>query len=123
MRVRVRAALPPAGPDAGSLLGDADQDDAEAALPLGLLEVRPGDLLLRLAPPEADDRDLVAGSEALDRAHVTRTDLAQKRRRRDREAAIEQEADQEPLAHQLRHIRLQKETIDRAHLKRHPVAQ
>lgn len=43
----VRAALAPAPPDACALLGDADQDAAEAPLALGSLEVRTGDLLLR----------------------------------------------------------------------------
>jgi len=70
MRMRVRAAVTPARPDAGSLLGDPDQDDANAALPLRLLEVGPGDVLLRLAPLGTDDRDLVAAREALDRAHT-----------------------------------------------------
>ena len=106
MRVGVRAALPPARPDTRPLLRDADHDNAETPLPLGLLKIRPRDLLLRLAPLETDNRDLVARREPLDRAHIAGADLAQQGRRRDRETAIEQEADQQPLTHQLRHVRL-----------------
>ncbi len=106
VRMRVGAPLPPARPHPCALLGNPDQEDAEAALPLGLLEVGAGELLLRLALLETDDGDLVAGGEALDRAHVAGADLAQQRGRGDREAAVEEEADHEPLAHQLRHVRL-----------------
>jgi hypothetical protein len=59
------AALPPARPHARALLGDPDQDDPEAALPLGGLEIRTRHLLLRLATLKAHDRDPVVSGETL----------------------------------------------------------
>jgi hypothetical protein len=105
------------------LLGDADQDAAEAPLPRRRLEVGTGDLLLRLAPAEANDRHRIASGEALDRRLVAAADLAQKRGRGDREAAVEEEADEQALAHQLGDVRLQEDAVDRAHLEGDAVAQ
>ncbi len=117
VRMSVGTALAPAPPDAGALLGDADEDAAEASLAGGGLEVGTGDLLLRLAAAKADERDRVAGGEALDRRLVAAADLAQERRRGDGRAAVEQEADEQAVAHQFVHVRLQVDAVDRAHLE------
>jgi hypothetical protein len=104
-------------------LGDADHHHPEAPLALGLLQIGTRHLLLGLALAETHHRDLVVEREAVDRGHVGATDLAQQRRRRDRVATVEQEADQLPLAHQPRHVALQEEPVDRTHPQRHVVTQ
>jgi len=123
VRMPVRAALAPATPSRRLLLRDPDRDHAEAALTRGLLQVGTDALLLRLASDEADKRDLMLGSEALDRCHIATADIAEQRRRRDRKTPVEQEAHDHPLAHQSRHIAVQEDPVDRAHLQGDPVAQ
>jgi len=65
----------------------------------------------------------VALGEAIDRRHIAAADLAQQRRRRDRKATIEQEAHDLKRGHQLRHVGLQKQPIDGAHLQRDVISQ
>jgi hypothetical protein len=117
--VAVGSARAPAAPDRGTLPGDADQIDAAAALALGARAITARDLLLRLARGEAHDRDLLLLGVALDRPHVGAADLAEHGRRGDRVAAVEQKADHPSLAHQLRHVALEEDAVDRAHLQGH----
>jgi hypothetical protein len=84
VRVRVVATLAPATPRIRLLLSDADQHHAEASLPLGRLEIRPGDVLLALVALEAHDGELVVQRELIDRLHIGAADAPQNRRRRDR---------------------------------------
>ena len=123
VRMPVRAAVAPAPPGRGLLLRDADQHHAVAALLLGALEVLACDLFLDIALGEAHDRDLVIADQALDRLDVVAADLAQHRGGGDREPAIEQKPDHLPLGLQARHVALQEQAIDRAHLQRHVIAQ
>jgi len=120
---RVRAALAPAAPDERPLLADADHHDPEAPLPLGRLQVGTGDLLLRLAPAEADDRDLVGGRERVDLLDIALAVAAEQRRRGNPKAAVEQEADQPAGAHQLRDPGVQQDPVDRTHAKRDTLAE
>jgi hypothetical protein len=117
VRMAVGAAVAPAAPGRGPLLRRADHDDAGAPLALGALEVGTRHLLLGLALAKAHHRDASIGGEALDRLHVTAPDLAEQRRRRDLVALIEQEAHDHPLGHQPRHVTLQEQAVDRAHLQ------
>jgi hypothetical protein len=119
----VRAAVAPAPPGRGLLLRDADQHHPVAALLLGALEVLARDQFFDIALGEPHDRDLAINDEAIDRGHVAAADLAQRRRRGDREPAIEQKPDQLPLGLQPRHIALQEQAIDRAHLQRHVITE
>ena len=123
VRVAVRAARAPAAPRLRPLLGDPDHDDAEAALALGGLEVGASDVLLALPLGEADERDGMLARVALQRLRVRTADPAEDRGRGDGEAAVEQEADHLPLAHQAGLIGVQEETVDRADVERHVVAQ
>jgi hypothetical protein len=72
---------------------------------------------------EVHDRDRVDVREAVDRAHVRLPDLAQRGRRRDREAAIQQEAHDLALALQPGHIPGHEDAVDRAQLQRHMLGQ
>ena len=123
MRVAVRTAVPPTAPDRGLLLRDADHHDAETALLLSAFEVLAGDLLLDLALREADHRDLVIEHELVDLVHVAAADLAQHRRRRDREPPIQQEPDHLPLRHQSRDVPLQEQPVDRPDLEGHVIGE
>jgi len=80
-----------------------------------------GDLLLHIPLDEADRRNLVGRDVLVDLIDVVTTDLAKRRRRRDREPAIQQKPDHLPLGHQPRHIPLQEQTIDRPDLQRHVI--
>jgi hypothetical protein len=104
-------------------LSDTDQHDAEASRALGGLQIRARHVLLGGALAKAQHRDLVVGRVTLDRGHIGAALLGQQRRRRDREAAVQPEPHELMLGHQLRHVRLQKQAIDRAHLQRHVIAQ
>jgi hypothetical protein len=121
--VAVRAPLAPAAPGAGLLLGNADHDAAEAALPPGALQVGTGDLLLVLALLKPHDRNLVVGGEAFDRPYLAAPDLAEQRRRGDREAPVQEEADQHPRGHQPRHVGMEQEAVDGADMESDAVAQ
>jgi hypothetical protein len=87
------------------------------------LRVAAGDQLLGLALAETHHRDPVAPREPPDRARVGGADLAERRRRGDREAAIEQEPHHLTLGLQLRHIARQEDPIDRIDPERHPLPQ
>jgi hypothetical protein len=118
-----RAAAAPAGPDPRPLLHDADHQATETALTSGRLQARTRDPLPRLAAPETNDRDRVSPGEALDRSDRTAADLTKQHRRGNDRAAVEHEAHKQPLAQQPRHTRPQLDPVDRAHPKRHTVAQ
>ena len=83
VRVLVVAAVAPAAPRIGLLLGDTDQRHAAATLALGTLQVGVRDVLLAGALLKPHDRDLVVQGEAVDRLNVGAADPAQNRRRRD----------------------------------------
>jgi hypothetical protein len=123
MRMAVRSTPAPAAPARRLLLRDADQHHAEATLALGGPEVVTRDLLLGLAPAKAQHRNPVALGVAIDRRHVGAADLAQQRRRRDRVASIQQKPHDLKLRHQLRHVSLQEQPVDRPHPQRHVISQ
>ena len=87
--MRAAAAGAPAAPGGRLLLGHPDQHAAEAALPLGALEIAARELLLRLTLLEADHRDVALAREAFDPLSELPADLAEQRRRGDREIAVE----------------------------------
>ena len=66
-------------------------------------------------------RHLLLGREPLDRSHVALADLPQRRRRWDREPAIQQKPHHQPLGLQLRDVPGEKDPIDRPHLERDPL--
>jgi len=123
VRVAVRAAVTPPTPSARLLLTDPDHHDSVAAVALRRGEVLASDVLLDLALLELDLRDLMLGDERVDLRHVPATDLPEHRRRRDRVSAVQQKPDHLPLGHQPRDVRLQKQPIDRAHLKAHMIGE
>jgi len=82
-----------------------------------------GDLFLHVPLDELHRRDLVIDDEPVDLIDVAAADLAQHRRRRDREPAIQQEPDHLPLGHQPRDVPLQEQTIDRSDLERHMIGE
>ena len=105
----------PRPPHRRLLLGDPDQHHLPvAALGRGRVDQRAGLGLLALALLEVHHRDPVDLGEAMDVFHVAVADLAERRRRRDREPALPA---QEPahLTHrlQLGHIALQEEPVHR----------
>jgi len=69
------------------------------------------DLLLHIPLDKADRRNLVGGDIVVDPVDVVTSDLAQHRRRRDREPPIQQKPDHLPLSHQPRHIPLQEQAV------------
>jgi hypothetical protein len=82
-----------------------------------------GDLLLHIALHELHRRDLIADDEIVDLIDVLAADLAQHRRRRDREPAIQQKPDHLPLGHQPRHIPLQEQPVHRPDLQAHVIGE
>jgi hypothetical protein len=123
MWMAISPATPPAAPGDRLLLGDADQDHAEAALALGGLKVAARDQLLGLALAEPQHGDPITLDVAIDRGHVGAAEPAKQRRRRDRVAAIQQKAHDLKRRHQLGHIGLQEQPIDRAHPQRDVIPQ
>jgi hypothetical protein len=109
------------GPNQTGVL--TDHHHPVTILPLGLLEVLAGDLFLHIALDELHRRDLVSGDVVVDLVDVVTADLAQHRRRRDREPAIQQEPDHLPLGHQPRHIPLQEQPVDRPDLQAHVIGE
>ena len=63
------------------------------------------------------------GREPLHRADVCRADLAQRRRRRDHEATIQEEPHDHPLGLQPRNVAREEDPIDRVDLERDPFPQ
>jgi hypothetical protein len=76
---------------------------------------------LHIPRHEPHDRDLVGGDVVVDLIDVVTADLAQHRRRRDREPAIQKEPDHLPLAHQPRHIPLQEQAVHGPDLQAHMI--
>lgn len=121
MRRRAPGLIAP--PGRRLLLRDADHDHPKATLALGRAQVRARDQLLGLALFEMHHRDLLLGREALDRAHIPSTDLAQRRWRGDRHPTVEQEPYEHPLGLQLGYVPGKKDPICRIDLERDPLAQ
>ncbi len=123
MRMPVRPAITPPAPHRGLLLRDPDHHDAVAILLLGAFEMLASDLLLHIPLDEADRRNLVGGYVVVDLVDVVTADLAQHRRRRDRESAIQQKPDHLPLGHQPRHLPLQEQAVHGPDLQAHVISE
>ena len=114
VRMAIASPVPPPPPGALLLLRDAHEHHAvEAPLP-GLRQVGRGNVLLALALGEADQGDGVVGDEALDVVHEALADLAERRRRGDGVAPVQQEADDLVLGHQPRHVGMHEHPVHRA---------
>jgi hypothetical protein len=119
MRMLVRAAVTPATPYLRLLLTDAEHHHPRPPCPPGGAEVLAGDLLLAVLVLEPNHRDPAVARVAFDRVDVPPADLAQQRRRGDREPLIEQKPDHLSLRLQPRHVPVQEHPIDRAHPQTH----